>query len=93
MQNQLLSIKEKVLTDLEQIKDKNELEALRVKSLGKKGSLTSILKQMGSLSAEERPKIGQLANRIRNELEQAISEKQVEIAKFEQEKKIKYRLY
>lgn len=89
MQNQLLSIKEKVLTDLEQIKDKNELEALRVKSLGKKGSLTSILKQMGSLSAEERPKIGQLANRIRNELEQAISEKQVEIAKFEQEEKLK----
>ena len=89
MQNQLLSIKEKVLTDLEQIKDKNELETLRVKSLGKKGSLTSILKQMGSLSAEERPKIGQLANRIRNELEQAISEKQVEIAKFEQEEKLK----
>ena len=89
MHNQLLSIKEKVLTDLEQIKDKNELEALRVKSLGKKGSLTSILKQMGSLSAEERPKIGQLANRIRNELEQAISEKQVEIAKFEQEEKLK----
>ena len=41
------------------------LEALRVKYLGKKGELTAILKQMGKLSAEERPVIGQLANSVR----------------------------
>ncbi|MDO4749463.1 MAG: phenylalanine--tRNA ligase subunit alpha [Eubacteriales bacterium] len=45
------------------------LEALRVRYLGKKGELTAILKQMGRLSAEERPIIGQLANQIRAELE------------------------
>jgi phenylalanyl-tRNA synthetase alpha chain len=50
------------------------LEALRVKYLGKKGELTAILKQMGKLSAEERPIMGQLANQIRAELEEAIEE-------------------
>ena len=48
------------------------LEALRVKYLGKKGELTAILKQMGKLSAEERPVMGQLANQIRAELEKGI---------------------
>ena len=41
------------------------LDELRVKYLGKKGELTAILKQMGGLSAEERPVVGQLANRVR----------------------------
>ena len=50
------------------------LDALRVKYLGKKGELTAILKQMGKLSAEERPVMGQLANQIRAELEQAIDQ-------------------
>jgi len=48
------------------------LEALRVKYLGKKGELTAILKQMGKLSAEERPVMGQLANQLRAEIEQVI---------------------
>ncbi|MGI5935533.1 MAG: phenylalanine--tRNA ligase subunit alpha [Oscillospiraceae bacterium] len=47
------------------------LESLRVKYLGKKGELTAILKQMGRLPAEERPVIGQLANQIREELNEA----------------------
>ena len=51
-----------------------ELEDLRVKVLGKKGELTGILKQMGKLSAEERPVIGQLANEVRQELEGKIEE-------------------
>lgn len=48
------------------------LEALRIKYLGKKGELTAILKQMGKLSAEERPAMGQLANQLRAELESSI---------------------
>ena len=50
------------------------LDALRVKYLGKKGELTAILKQMGKLSAQERPVMGQLANQIRAELEQEIDQ-------------------
>ena len=49
-----------------------ELESLRVKYLGKKGELTSILRQMGRLSAEERPAMGQLANQLRAEIEQTL---------------------
>ena len=51
------------------------LEAMRVKYLGKKGELTLILRQMGQLSAEERPAMGQLANRLRTEIEEAIEER------------------
>ncbi len=52
-----------------------ELEALRVKYLGKKGELTGILRQMGKLSAEERPLMGQLANELRADMENAIEER------------------
>ena len=48
------------------------LETLRVKYLGKKGELTGILRQMGKLSAEERPQMGQLANLLRADIESAI---------------------
>ena len=50
------------------------LEALRVKYLGKKGELTAVLKQMGRLSAEERPVMGKLANEVRADLEQALAD-------------------
>ena len=48
------------------------LESLRVKYLGKKGELTGILRQMGKLTAEERPQMGQLANQLRSELEETL---------------------
>ena len=51
------------------------LNDLRVKYLGKKGSLTAILRGLGSLSSEERPKFGQLVNQTREEIEQLINEK------------------
>ncbi len=51
------------------------LEELKIKYLGKKGELTAILKQMGKLSAEERPVIGQLANKVRTDIEEAVNSK------------------
>ena len=51
------------------------LEAMRVRYLGKKGELTAILRQMGKLSAEERPAMGQLANQLRADIEQALDER------------------
>jgi phenylalanyl-tRNA synthetase alpha chain len=56
------------------------LEALRVKYLGKKGELTAVLRQMGSLSAEERPAMGQLANQLRSDIEAAIDERKQELS-------------
>lgn len=61
------------------------LEELRVKFLGKKGELTSILKMMGKLSAEERPAMGQLANTVRAEIEKRIDEKSAELKAKEKE--------
>ena len=52
--------------------DVDSLESLRVKYLGKKGEPTGILRQMGRLSAEERPAMGQLANQLRAEIEQTL---------------------
>ena len=55
------------------------LERLRVKYLGKKGELTGILRQMGKLSAEERPVMGQLANQLRGDIEAAIEQRKAEL--------------
>ncbi|HOA33711.1 MAG TPA: phenylalanine--tRNA ligase subunit alpha [Clostridiales bacterium] len=65
-----------------------EIEALRVKFLGKKGELTAVLKMMGSLSAEERPIMGQLANAVRAELEEKIESRKKELKEAEIEKKL-----
>jgi len=75
MKEQLQKIKESTLSEINGLTDAKALEDLRVKVLGKKGELTAILKQMGKLSAEERPLIGQLANDVRTEIESALSEK------------------
>ncbi|MBQ8411833.1 MAG: phenylalanine--tRNA ligase subunit alpha [Ruminiclostridium sp.] len=79
MKEQLQKIKESTLSEIAGISDAKALEDLRVKVLGKKGELTAILKQMGGLSAEERPIIGQLANEVRAEIENALSEKQASL--------------
>jgi phenylalanyl-tRNA synthetase alpha chain len=75
MRNMLEEIRTQALKAIEEALDPSVLETLRVKYLGKKGELTAVLKQMGSLSAEERPVIGQLANDLREKLEQALSSK------------------
>ena len=64
------------------------LEELRVRYLGKKGELTGILRQMGKLSAEERPAMGQLANQLRGDIETAIEARRQELGKALLEKKL-----
>ena len=60
--------------------DTEDLESLRVKYLGKKGELTAILRQMGKLSAEERPAMGQLANQLRSDIEESIERRRAELS-------------
>lgn len=57
-----------------------ELESVRVQYFGKKGELTAVLKQMGGLSAEERPVIGALANEVRGEIEAALESASARVA-------------
>ncbi|WP_312940487.1 phenylalanine--tRNA ligase subunit alpha [Oscillibacter sp.] len=72
MKEQLEAIRKAALEAVSGPQAATDLEALRVKYLGKKGELTALLKQMGGLSAELRPVVGQLANDVRSELEAAI---------------------
>ena len=74
MEQKLRQLREESLKAIRDAGALDALEALRVKYLGKKGDLTAVLKQMGKLSAEERPVMGQLANQIREELTQAIEQ-------------------
>lgn len=69
--------------------EESQIENLRVQYLGKKGELTAILKQMGSLSAEERPKMGALVNEAKQELEELISIKRNELKAKAREEKLK----
>ena len=74
MKEQLSKIRAEALAAFEQARASADLDELRVKYLGKKGELTAVLKQMGRLSAEERPAMGQLANDVRAALESALDE-------------------
>ena len=69
MKEQLEQLKLQALAALQEADTPTALEELRVRYLGKKGEVTAVLKQMGSLSAEERPIMGQLANNVRSEIE------------------------
>ncbi len=72
MKEQLAKIRAEALAAFDSVKDAAALDELRVKYLGKKGELTAVLKQMGRLSAEERPAMGQLANEVRAAVEGAL---------------------
>ena len=72
MKEQLESIRRQALDAVAAAADPAQLEELRVRFLGKKGELTAVLKQMGKLSAEERPVMGQIANDIRAAIESAM---------------------
>ena len=72
MKEQLAQIKQQAVEALQQAQTPAQLEDLRVRFLGKKGELTAVLKQMGKLSPEERPVMGQLANAVRAEIEEML---------------------
>ena len=65
----LLQIKDAFEGQLNNVKTSSEAEAIRVRFLGKKGELTAVLRGMGTLSTEERPVVGQIANDVRSDME------------------------
>ena len=79
MKAELEAIAKRALEELKGAQDLKVLDAVRVKYLGKKGELTAILKQMGKLSAEERPVIGQLANQVRADIEQMLEQTKTDL--------------
>ena len=79
MKEQLELIRQQAMTDLDQATTPAQLEELRVRLLGKKGELTAVLKQMGKLSPEERPVMGQVANSVRAAIEEKLEARKAQI--------------
>lgn len=88
MQEKLLSLQEVALNEIKETSSIEVVESLRVKYLGKKGEITAILKEMGKLSADERPVIGQVANKVRESIEDSISSKKEELKSIEKAKQL-----
>ena len=74
---------------MQNVSSLQELEALKVKVLGKKGSLTALLRSMGQLSPEDRPKAGQMINETREQLTALLEEKQQALSSAEKEMRLK----
>ena len=89
MKNQLESIRQAAKDALEHVSLIQDLEQLRIQYLGKKGELTAILKQMGKLSPEERPQVGQMANEVRTYIEGAIESKKAQLEQKKQQEQLK----
>ena len=89
MKEEIENLKKQALEELTNSKSSKELNDLRVKYLGKKGELTGLLRGMGSLSPEERPKMGALVNSAKQEIENEIQEKEKELAEKELQEKLK----
>ena len=88
MNQKVSELREKFETELQSVKDVTELENMRVAYLGKKGSITAVLKDMGKLSDEERKALGQEVNVLKNEVTDRIADKKEEFARLELEKEI-----
>ena len=89
MKEQIEQIKKASEEEISKAQNLKELGEIRVKYLGKKGELTTVLRGMGALSPGERPVIGSLVNQVRDKLENQIQEKEEELKKEELNKKIK----
>lgn len=71
---QLEALRAQAREELAAASDEAALEALRLRYLGKKGSIAAVLRGMGALSPAERPKVGQVANEARDEVERGLAE-------------------
>lgn len=75
MKEQLEEMRRQALDELSSTQAMKDLEDFRVRFMGKKGAVTGLLRGMGTLPAEDRPKMGQLVNQLRQELEDAVANK------------------
>ena len=88
MQEELNTLKEEALNLLESVDSLEKLDEIRIKFLGKKGKITSVLKSLGSVAPEERKTIGMAANEIRGKVEAIIEKKKEELKLKEIEQKM-----
>ncbi len=89
MKKKLQDLREVAVKAILGAADPQALEALRIQYLGKKGDLTKLLKMMGKLDPSERPAMGQLANQVRAEVENALAQRRDELSALLLERKLK----
>ena len=89
MEEKIKKIKDEAINSINSVNELKILDDIRVKYLGKKGELTSILRGMGALSKEERPIIGSLVNEVRDTIENLICKKEKELKRNILEESIK----
>ncbi len=82
-------LKRELFERLEKVKKKEELEALRVEFLGRKGKITELLKSIPKLPPEERREFGKLCNELKKEAEELIKKRLEEIKEAEKQERIK----
>ena len=88
MKDKIEEIKKEVEKKLENLQDLKKLNELRIEYLGKKGQLTGILRNMGNLNADERPKVGAMVNKAKEEIESRMKEIEKELEKIELKRKL-----
>jgi len=88
MKENIEAVRRAALAEIASAQCGADLEAVKVKYLGKKGELTSLLKMMGSLGAEERPLVGKVANEARISIETALSAREAEIGSAEEKSRL-----
>jgi phenylalanyl-tRNA synthetase alpha chain len=79
MEQELNLLRTNALDTLDDVPDQEQLESFRIEYLGRNGLLSSLMKQLGSVSAEDRPRLGKLANRTKDEIEQRYADKKQEL--------------
>ena len=89
MEQKIKSLREAFESELNDIKDLSELESIRVSYLGKKGSITDLLKGMKELSAEDKKAFGQMVNELKTAVAKRIGEKTQEMKEQEVQREIK----
>ena len=72
MQEELLKLVSNAQSEIAASSDLQTLDQVRVKYLGKKGAITGMMKELGKLSAEERPKAGQVINVAKQDIQQVL---------------------
>jgi phenylalanyl-tRNA synthetase alpha chain len=85
IKSSLTELGREALESIEKAESSAEIEDIRIKYLGKKGRITALMRQMGSIAPEDRPLVGQVANRVKEDLSEAIKARSDTVAAGETE--------
>ncbi|HFB67921.1 MAG TPA: phenylalanine--tRNA ligase subunit alpha [Calditrichae bacterium] len=88
MEQEIQRIRDNFFQEIQQVQSAKDVEAVRVKYLGRKGPVQQLFKQLGTLNPEDRPRVGKLLNTLRQELETAVKEKQQQFKTREKRERI-----